>query len=639
VIDELAYIRDRLKAGQSSDELLMHLAALEADAYARGDPRSGEIAAARHEALLDPRRAAAFLTRAFELEAPASPETMPRSLPAGSPDRPDSPTTRRNPGPTDADGVHGAVRTEAGQPAALALEPDILAQFVTDLKLAGVAGEERTAQITFLALTSRLLPWGRPGERLVSVVTKGATSTGKSHATRTTLRFFPASAYVDLSSMSKKYLFYAEESFAHKFIYIAEWATIKNDPELVAMLRVLLSEGRITHGTVEGEGRKKGRMIEKSGPTGLLMTTTEAILEPELETRCLSTTTDDSPEQTQRVFEAIARLEDSAVEPDFARWHEFQRWLATHGETRVVIPFVGALAAKMRNDSTRLRRDFVALLSLIRSHAILYRAQREVDAAGRIVATISDYAAVRELVGEIIAQGVDAAVSTALRDTVEAVQALEGMPKLAVTPSAVISRLEVGRSAGYDRIKRALASGYLINETPHGHRGMRLVTGTPLPGDGPYLPEAHDIVRQMSETSTGHPTTAPSELSHDASGRPGRPGLGDHAAALGVVDDLEPGACAAAPEDSLPSATSPTPFGTVIGVCTRCGAGVGDEDPTIGAWDGSRWRFTGHALRGWQELSGAASLRCRSCAVGAKYNLIPLADPDAIRSSKRPARS
>jgi hypothetical protein len=47
--------------------------------------------------------------------------------------------------------------------------------------------------------------------------------------------------------------------------------SIKDDEEIVAMLRVLLSEGRIVHGTVEGEGKRKSR-IEKPGPTGLIVT-------------------------------------------------------------------------------------------------------------------------------------------------------------------------------------------------------------------------------------------------------------------------------------------------------------------------------------------------------------------------------
>lgn len=129
----------------------------------------------------------------------------------------------------------------------------------------------------FLALTSRVLPWGKPAERPVSAIAKGTTSTGKSHTTRTVLRFFPPEAYVDLGSMSKRFLFYDEEPYSHRFVVVPEWASIADDDELVALLRTLLSEGRIVHGTVEGEGKRSARRIEKEGPTGLLVTTTEGI--------------------------------------------------------------------------------------------------------------------------------------------------------------------------------------------------------------------------------------------------------------------------------------------------------------------------------------------------------------------------
>ena len=77
------------------------------------------------------------------------------------------------------------------------------------------------------------VPWGKSTERPVSVIPKGTTSTGKSHATRSTLRFFPASAYIDLGSMSRRYLFYSEESFEHRFVYVPEWASI-TPPSLTA---------------------------------------------------------------------------------------------------------------------------------------------------------------------------------------------------------------------------------------------------------------------------------------------------------------------------------------------------------------------------------------------------------------------
>src|SRR5215217_7692403 len=66
---------------------------------------------------------------------------------------------------------------------------------------------------------------------------KGTSSTGKSFTTSTVLRFFPAEAWLDLGSMSRRFLFYTEEVFAHRFLIVPEWASIKDDEEVVAMLR------------------------------------------------------------------------------------------------------------------------------------------------------------------------------------------------------------------------------------------------------------------------------------------------------------------------------------------------------------------------------------------------------------------
>jgi hypothetical protein len=60
--------------------------------------------------------------------------------------------------------------------------------------------------------------------------------------------------------------------------------------------------------------------------------------------------------------------------------------------------------------AVRLRRDFEALLNLIRAHAVLHRATRETDQDGRVVATVEDYARVRELVADLVSEGVEAAV-------------------------------------------------------------------------------------------------------------------------------------------------------------------------------------------------------------------------------------
>jgi hypothetical protein len=450
------------------------------------------------------------------------------SLPEGyrstfAPDEPDNRTNDRKPvSLSEEKSVRVDVDSTRTKPT-LALETDILGRFRGDLSRAGVAGEERLAVVLYLALTSRVLPWDKPTERPISVIPKGTTSTGKSHVTKTTLRFFPGSAYVDLGSMSKRYLFYSEESFAHRFIIVPEWASVAEDDELVALLRTLLSEGRIIHGTVDE--KRKATKIEKEGPTGLIVTTTAAAVDSEMETRCLSLVTDDTPEQTRRIYDAFADLEEengSAV--DWEAWHDLQAWIAEHGETRVLIPSVRSLGELMPTSSTRLRRDYVSLLCLVRAHAILYQAQRERDRQGRIIATIEgDYAPIRALVAELIAEGVEAGASPAIRETVAAVRALQDEGAAHVSPKALIKKLGVGRSATYDRINRALLKGHLVNEATKDERGMKLVVGELLPGEEEFLPSPQAFVRALEErggrTSSG--STMP--VSQGLSGSPVRP--------------------------------------------------------------------------------------------------------------------
>lgn len=439
-----------------------------------------------------------------------------------SPDEPDNRTKAAKPASLSQKDVRNPNPDEPRTMPALALEPDILGRFRVDLRLAGVAGEETLASLVYLAVTSRLLPWGKPTERPVSVIPKGTTSTGKSHATRTTLRFFPSSAYLDLGSMSRRFLFYSEETFEHRFVYVPEWASIKDDEELVALLRVLLSEGHIVHGTVDID--RTARLIRKDGPTGLLMTTTEAAVDGEMETRCLTIVTDDSTEQTRRVYSVLADLEDEMDTPvNFEDWHDLQEWIASR-QTRAHVPFVRALAELMPVGATRLRRDFASLLSLVRAHALLYQAQRETDSRGRIVATVEgDYAPVRELVGDLIAQGVEASVAATIRATVDAVQTLQDEGAEHVSPKALAERLGVGKSATYDRIRRALLTGYLVNLAQRDERGMRLTTGAILPGSEDFLPSPKEVVRFSSGGLSGLGNDVTIRDSEVMSGRPVRP--------------------------------------------------------------------------------------------------------------------
>lgn len=364
----------------------------------------------------------------------------------------------------------------------LAKTRDILSAFERSVAAAGVAGEARATKLLYLVTTSRL------NDRPVSAVVKGPSSAGKSHTSGKVLSFFPPTAYYTLSGMSEHALAYSEEPLVHRVLVIFEAAGMAGEFASYLM-RSLLSEGRVKYETVEKttEGLR-ARLIEREGPTGLIVTTTAASLHPENETRMLSIPVNDTQDQTRHILMALAD-EGDRPEVDLEPWHALQEWLAG-GECRVTIPYARELAEAIPPVATRLRRDFGAILGLIRAHALLHRATRDIDGAGRVVATLQDYAAVRDLVADLVADGAGATVAPVVRETVRtAAAALEG-GKTELKIAQLAALLKLDKSTTSRRAKVASDAGYLVNLEEKRGRPARLVLGDPLPDDVPILPPA-----------------------------------------------------------------------------------------------------------------------------------------------------
>ena len=366
----------------------------------------------------------------------------------------------------------------------LAKSPNILDVFAGDLARTGFAGEERAAKLLYLVLTSRLL------DRPVSVAVKGPSSAGKSHLVQQVLKFFPDRAYYALTGMSERALAYSQEPLAHRFLVLYEAAGLQG--ELASyFLRSLLTEGRLRYVTVEGtpEGPRE-KVIEREGPTGLITTTTAIRLHPENETRLFSIPVTDTPEQTRRIL--LAQAEDPDDSVDLTPLLELQTWLEV-GERRVTIPFGPALADAIPPVDVRLRRDIPAVFNLIKAHALLHQWDRERDDSGRIIATLQDYEAVRELVADLLAEGLGRAVSSTIRETVEAVKQLldAGAPDVSVL--AVADVLGLDKSSASRRVNQAITSGYLRNLQVGRGRPCRLVLGASLPEDIEILPRAETL--------------------------------------------------------------------------------------------------------------------------------------------------
>jgi hypothetical protein len=380
----------------------------------------------------------------------------------------------------------------------LAQSPNILERFYATLRASGVAGERRTAMILYLALTSRRL------DRPVSIAVKGPSSGGKSYLVERVVEYFPESACYALTGMSEKTLAYSEEPIKHRFLILYEVAGMSGDFQTY-LIRSLLSEGRVRYETVEktSEGLRP-RMIEREGPTGLIVTSVADRLHPENETRLLSLYVTDTREQTGQILRALAEEEISlpALEP----WIALQDWIGV-ADRRVTIPFAKVLAEKVPPVSVRLRRDFNAVLSLIRAHAVLHQASRDRDDRGRIVATLEDYAIVRELAADLVAQGIDATVSATVRATVEKVAKLvddEGGDPVSLGPIAAALKLD--KSAASRRVSTAIAKGFVRNLEDRKGKPGRYVLGDAMPDDVVILPTLEQMLQalQCCSVSGGH---------------------------------------------------------------------------------------------------------------------------------------
>jgi hypothetical protein len=290
------------------------------------------------------------------------------------------------------------------------------------------------------------------------------------------------------------------------------------------LIRSLLSEGRIRYETVEktSEGLTP-KLIEREGPTGLLVTTTRVSLHPENETRLLSLPVTDTPQQTKQILLALANG-GRRKEPDREEWHALQTWLAA-ADHQVEIPYAVRLAEMMPPVATRLRRDFGAILTLIRTHAILHQATRGRTADGRIIATADDYAVVRGLVADLVGDVVGASVPQIVRETVAAVGALldrqratagHRMYEEGVSLTAVAKELGgLDTSTASRRVQQALKGDYLRNLESRKGKPFKLVLGAPLPEEQQILPTVEELCPDSCTVAPAEGTNTTPSPEHD----------------------------------------------------------------------------------------------------------------------------
>jgi hypothetical protein len=199
----------------------------------------------------------------------------------------------------------------------------------------------------------------------------------------------------------------------------------------------------------------------------------------------LSLTVTDTPQQTAAVLRALA---NGSPRLDLSRWHGLQTFLDA-SICEVVIPYAATLAEMVPPVAVRLRRDFKTILTLIRAHALLHQASRRKDDDSRLIAEIADYAAVRELVADLVAEGAEVTIKPEVGETAQAVADLLAAGRTEVMQADVQKVLRLDKSVVSRRVAAAVEADALRNLENRRGRPARLVLGEPLPEEIELLPK------------------------------------------------------------------------------------------------------------------------------------------------------
>ena len=269
------------------------------------------------------------------------------------------------------------VLTEQEEREAMALlcSPDLINRIVVDMEACGVVGEAPNLLAGYLAAVSRKL------DTPLAILIQSSSAAGKSSLMDAVLAMVPIEERVQYSAMTGQSLFYlGETDMQHKILAIAEEEGVR---QAAYALKLLQSDGELTMAST-GKDEQSGNLVTKQyrvkGPVMLMLTTTAIDVDEELMNRCMVLTVNESREQTraihsrQRIKQTLAGLLAASDKQAITTLHQnAQRLLQS---VQVVNPYADRLT--FLDDKTRMRRDHMKYLTLIRTIALLHQHQRPI---------------------------------------------------------------------------------------------------------------------------------------------------------------------------------------------------------------------------------------------------------------------
>jgi DNA primase catalytic core len=294
---------------------------------------------------------------------------------------------------------------------ALLRDPDLVERSVRDLERCGLIGESTNKLVGLVALVSRKM------QRPLALLIQSLSGAGKTTLMEGLLAFLPDEERVQYSAMTGRSVFYLGDSdLRHKVLALVEE---EGAQQAAYALKLLQSEGKLTIAST-GKDPQSGRMVTHDytveGPVMLMLTTTAAEIDDELQNRCLVVGVDEAREQTQAVH-AVQRLRCTLS--GLLRDTDKKQLTTLHQNAQRLLqplPVVNPYAEHLTfpDHQTRLRRDHAKYLGLIEAITLWHQFQRPLKAVQHdgqrieyIETTLADIELANRIAHQVLGRSVD----------------------------------------------------------------------------------------------------------------------------------------------------------------------------------------------------------------------------------------
>ena len=297
---------------------------------------------------------------------------------------------------------------ERAEALALLQDPRLLDRIARRLRT--MRPHRRTGQQAGRLFSRRLAPSGSAAGRDRAVFLGTA---GKSSLMDAVLAFVPEEERIQFSAMTEQSLYYmGQMDLKHKVLAIVEE---EGASRAAYALKVLQSEGSLSIAST-GKDPVTGKLVTQQyrveGPVMMFLTTTAIEIDEELLNRCLVLSVNEDREQTQAIHKMQREQQTLA---GLLKRRARQRLIVLHQNAQrllkplaVVNPWADALT--FPDALTRMRRDHMKYLTLIRSIALLHQHQRPLKTEhglSYIEATKEDIATADRLMNELMRRSLD----------------------------------------------------------------------------------------------------------------------------------------------------------------------------------------------------------------------------------------